>query len=505
MLKLKNAGSALIHLQLAYSFQDVATALEVNSSYLFFIVRESETGRYYSTFRIPKKRGGYREIDRPRRGLAIVQENVAEILSFAYKPKPFVKAYVKGESFLSNAAYHVSPKWILTVDIENFFPSINFGRVYGLFRTPLFGFNHRVAVILARICTYKNGLPQGAVTSPILANLIGSNIDKELVKIAIEHRLNYSRYADDITFSSRQKEIPPGLVKEIEPQFGSREIALGADFINALAKSGFSINPQKTRMLFPSERQVVTGLVVNRRVNVWRKDISRLRMKLYSAQKFGATNAAQLWLGKGRTEKHFWLHIEGWLAFIRQVRGENDDILAKLCKRAIESGLAPKKWMKELAEMVQEFDVFLSHASEDKEKVRPLARALDGLGVKVFFDEDSIKWGESIVEKINHGLTKSTFFLPVLSENFARKGWTNKELNSAIALNISRKQRILPLLMGKLEIQETYPLLADTLYKSWPSSKAREETFIGELADELLALVERQKQASAPHLTPATS
>ena len=140
--------------------------------------------------------------------------------------------------------------------------------------------------------------------------------------------------------------------------------------------------------------------------------------------------------------------------------------------------------------MVRQFDVFLSHASEDKPKVRKLKVRLEELGVKVFFDEDSIAWGDSLVEKINHGLLKSSFFVPFLSETFAKKGWTNKELNSAIANNINRKVRILPIKDAGFSIDENYPLLIDTLYKEWPASD--DDQFVSDAADEILARVEKE-------------
>ena len=141
--------------------------------------------------------------------------------------------------------------------------------------------------------------------------------------------------------------------------------------------------------------------------------------------------------------------------------------------------------------MIYEFDVFLSHASEDKPRVRELHDRLVGLGVKVFFDENSISWGDSIVEQINVGLMKSTFFVPFLSKTFSEKGWTNKELNSAISMNINRKGRILPICDYDFHVGENYPLLSDILYESWP--EADDSTKLSVIADKLLAMVEKEK------------
>jgi RNA-directed DNA polymerase len=169
-------------------------------------------------------------------------------------------------------------------------------------------------------------------------------------------------------------------------------------------------------------------------------------------------------------------------------------VLAKLCLQAHEAGINDVTWIEELADMRKEFDVFLSHASEDKNEVRVLHRALESKGITVFFDESSIKWGDSIVEKVNHGLLKSSFFIPFLTETFAEKGFANKELNSAIQMNISRKGRILPIKSASFDLGSRYPLLNETLYKTWPKNLEDESAFALEVADELLLLIETEKQ-----------
>ncbi len=480
----------LLMLRIAHSVQDVAFALRLDPGRFFYVVQNSENGSYYKQFQIPKRKGGMRDIAKPVRGLALAQDRFAEILSRIYEPKQFVKGYVKGQSFLTNAKYHERQKWILNLDIKDFFPSIGFARVRGLFMSNYFGFNDRVATILARITTFRDGLPQGASTSPILANIIAHNLDKRLLEIAVRERLRYTRYADDITFSSSQKSVPSSVVKVWEPMNGPRTITLGNSIHDAFRSARFEINEQKTRILFRSERQEVTGLIVNSKANVWRRDVSLLRMKLHSARVHGPANAAKLWLKTTENPADFWQHIEGWLSYISQVRGPNDAVVAKLCKMAVLSGLKGSEWIERYADMVREFDVFLSHASEDKPKVRKLKDKLELYGITVFFDESSIAWGDSIVEKINHGLLKSSYFVPFLSATFSNKGWTNKELNSAISLNINRRGRILPICDVNFSVEDNYPLLNETLYKKWPSDPSEEEHFLTSVADEILKKVQ---------------
>jgi RNA-directed DNA polymerase len=355
-------------LRLAHSVQDVAFALNLDPAKFFYVIQNSENGSYYKKFEIPKKSGGVRQISRPLRGLALAQDRLSAVLTAHYKPKSFVKGYIKGESFFTNAKYHERQKWVLNLDIKDFFPSIHFGRVRGLFISQMFGFNQQVSTVLARIVTFENGLPQGASTSPIIANIIANNLDKQLIAIAAKERLRYTRYADDITFSSSQKTVPSALIKLWEPDKGNRQITLSSAVHDAFRQSNFAINEDKVRIQFPYERQEVTGLIVNKKANVWRRDVSKLRMKIHAARKHGAESAAKIFIGESADGEKFWQHITGWLAYVRQIRGNDDPVVAKLCKQAILAGLNGAEWIRRYADMVREFDIFLSHASEDKEK-----------------------------------------------------------------------------------------------------------------------------------------
>jgi RNA-directed DNA polymerase len=472
--------------------KDVAFALDLDPAKFFYVVQNADNGTYYRQFNIPKKSGGYRQISQPTRGLGLAQTRLANALNHHYRRRDYVKGYVKGTSFIENAQYHEKQRWILNIDIEDFFPSIGFARIRGMFLSRLFDFNPRVSTILARITTFQDQLPQGARTSPILANFIAHNLDKRLLEIARDNRLRYTRYADDITFSSSDRRIPASVISSIKRKYEDGNIDLSPQVVDAFARSSFKINPKKTRLMLRSDRQEVTGLIVNEGVNVWRRDIQRLRLKLYSCKKHGMTEAARIWTDGGDAKK-LEAHLVGSLAYIRQVKGDVNPTVAKLCKIAYDAGITSVDWIERTADMVKEFDVFLSHASEDKPKVRKLKESLEGVGVSVFFDEDSIKWGDSIVQKINFGLLKSRYFIPYLTDTFAKKGWTNKELNSAIANSASRKGRILPIKDADFSVDASYPLLNETLYREWPSDTESEEDFIKSTTDALLLLIETDK------------
>ncbi len=310
----------LFLLRIAHSVQDVAHALDLDAGKFFYVVQNTDDGRYYKTFRIPKKREGFREISQPVRGLALAQDRLAPVLHHVYSPKEYVKGFVSKQSFLSNARYHQGQRWVLNIDLKDFFGTISFPRVFGLFRSNLFGFNYRVSTILARICTFQGVLPQGASTSPVLANIIANSLDRKLVEIARSERVKYTRYSDDITFSSSRKLRPKALVKSVAETMDDWQVELGDQLRDAVSRSGFSINEEKTRLMLPNNRQEVTGLVVNQHANVRRKDISRLRMKLFSVKKVGGfEQAASAW-GCSSGEQ-LRAHLLGWLLLSGKLEG----------------------------------------------------------------------------------------------------------------------------------------------------------------------------------------
>lgn len=471
--------------------QQLAQVLGMDPKKFTYVLRNSDTRIYYHSFSIPKKGGSIRNIDKPIKGLALAQDRLFAFLESHYVPKKHVKGYVRGESFLSNARVHQKPKWVLNMDIQDFFGSITFPRVYGLFLSSYFGCNPIVATCLARICCYQNRLPQGAKTSPIIANMIAHNLDKELIVIARKHNVKYTRYADDITFSSTSKNSYKKLTQNQAKVSGDVAVQLSDEINAAFAKAKFTINPKKTRIQFTNERMEVTGLVVNEKPNIRRRDIARLRMKLHSAKKFGADEAAKLWLEPNSNAKFFWQHIEGWLAFIKQVKGSRDKVLVNFCQRALDQNKNLANWIKEEVEMGMEYDVFISHATEDKDRVRHLHEACLKQNLTVFFDEASIEWGNSIVEKINQGLKTAKFFVPVISKSFAEKSWTNKELNAFINSSIATKSRLLPISLGDFDIGKEYPFIGDILYKKWPIEPEAQTVFLEQTALNLKERVDK--------------
>ena len=199
-----------------------------------------------------------------------------------YKPKPVVYGFVPGKNIVDNARVHKKKNWVLNIDIENFFPSINFGRVRGMFMGKPYNLPSSVATILAQICCFKNELPQGAPTSPIVSNMICAKMDSELQDLAWNCRCFYTRYADDITLSTTLPEFPIQIAKI----YSLLDLEIGKELQEIINHNGFIINSNKTRAFSRQQRQEVTGLTVNKSPNVRREYIAQVRAMLHAWEKY---------------------------------------------------------------------------------------------------------------------------------------------------------------------------------------------------------------------------
>ncbi|WP_159036296.1 reverse transcriptase domain-containing protein [Clostridium botulinum] len=304
------------------SFSDIAEALSVSSGNLRNIIFEYKKNSY-EKFDIPKKSGGIRTIYKPNSQLAAIQHELCDILYNSYKPHYNAHGFIKDKSILTNAENHVGKKYILNLDLENFFESVKFPRVRGMF-INYFGLKENVATILANICCHPEGfLPQGAATSPVITNILLKTLDKELTRLAKESNwAKYSRYADDITFSSNKKFIK-NIVEEIDGQ-----IVLGKELVWLIQKNGFKVNEKKTRLQTKYDHQEVTGIVVNKKLNVDRRYIRRIRAMLHSID----MNKNDLKIPKDRFKKKYFprncncsgdlfLTLKGMITHVGHVKG----------------------------------------------------------------------------------------------------------------------------------------------------------------------------------------
>ncbi len=242
----------------------------------------SESDRYKRA-KIPKKKPGeHRLLFIPNPDLKFIQRRLSEILSDCEEIilQPKVKAgdhplrkrslshgFRRQHTIHTNAFIHTGQRYVLNFDLEDFFPSIRFGRVVGYFKkNNNFQLEHEVAVTIAQIACVEGRLPQGSPCSPVIANLIASILDVRLARFAGKNGCRYSRYADDITISTGRKTFPSAIASITDGD--PRTVILSKAIRKRIDRAGFRLNDAKTRLLPRTTRQVVTGLTVNRKVNV---------------------------------------------------------------------------------------------------------------------------------------------------------------------------------------------------------------------------------------------
>lgn len=275
--------SVLKSLKAAEDVNDLAALLGYKPKSLTYILYKLPDAAKYTTFKIPKKTGGEREICAPTDQLKLLQRRLANIL-YACRDDidresglgSLSHGFRRGHSIVTNAKPHQGRRFVLNLDLKDFFPSFNFGRVRGFFiKSKAFELNEKVATLIAQIACHQNALPQGSPCSPIISDLLAHLLDARLAKIAKKEGVTYSRYADDLTFSTNKKAFPTALAIQNE---GNAELwKLSEEFTSRIADTGFTINPDKTRMQCRMSRQLVTSLTVNAKVNVRMEYYKRTR------------------------------------------------------------------------------------------------------------------------------------------------------------------------------------------------------------------------------------
>ena len=256
--------SDLTRLREAETLKDVAGILRVKPGTISFLIYKLAVDHRYFTFEIPKRSGGMRIISAPEPRLKMIQRKLADCLYncteeiYGVPPKKLLShGFLNSRSIFTNASIHTNRKYVLNLDLENFFPSFNFGRVRGYFlKDNRFGLHPKVATIIAQIACHQNELPQGSPCSPIITNLIGHMLDVRLVKLARKNNCSYSRYADDITFSTNHDVFPIELANPIDGD--QSRWRLGKKLTDEIRVAGFKINMKKTRMQCQGSRQTTT-------------------------------------------------------------------------------------------------------------------------------------------------------------------------------------------------------------------------------------------------------
>ncbi|MEV4887299.1 RNA-directed DNA polymerase [Chitinophaga ginsengisegetis] len=318
----------------------------------FFCNPNNETGRY-TTFNLAKKSGDIRTIHAPVKGLKILQECLKTVFETIVDLNPAATGFVKGKSILYNATQHLGSRYVFNTDLKDFFPGIDQARIWGRIHFPPFNLEKdtergELAKVIAGLCCHKTEteregkdgtltiesrsvLPQGAPTSPILSNIICQRLDYYLSAVAQRFQLEYTRYADDITFSGNYNIFGKGMPFNIELE-------------RIIKKENFRINTKKTRLQKIGYRQEVTGITVNEKPNVPKRYIKQLRMWLYYWETYGYDRASDYFLPQyiadkshlaGNKSPNFSAIIRGKLDYLKMVKGAEDPTYEKLVKRYV--------------------------------------------------------------------------------------------------------------------------------------------------------------------------
>lgn len=304
----------------------------------------------YQTFTIKKKSGADRTIHAPVKGLKSILRSLNFVLQCVYEPHEAATGFVLEKSIVDNAKKHVGHHYVLNIDLKDFFHTFDRNRVKMGFMFEPFNLNgdkEPLAFLLASLCTHpfeidgeeKTVLPQGSPTSPTLTNILCKKLDRRLTGLANRFGATYTRYADDITFSS------------------PHNIYTDEAFNNELKRiieddQKLVINPKKTRLQKAGYRQEVTGLIVNDKVNVHRRYVKQIRMWLYLWEKWDYEVAQQKFLNdyiadKGHVKNintHLINVLDGKLEFLKMVKGAEDTTYIGLKERFDKlTGLKEKK------------------------------------------------------------------------------------------------------------------------------------------------------------------
>ncbi len=261
----------------------------------------------YRIYKIKKSNGKLRTIYAPNELLKEIQRNILDKVLSEREVSKYAKAYVRDCSLKDNCLPHINKKIILKLDIEKFFDNISFTDVYNSC-FPIEYYPKSIGMLFTYLCTYNDYLPQGAVTSPYISNLVMKKFDEELGNACEASGISYTRYSDDMTFSGDFD--VSSLITKVQKM---------------LNKKGLKLNYKKIHVVKNNSSQRVTGLVVNEKVNVDNKYKRMIRQELYYINKYGI--ASHMKRINVKDKKSYLNKLFGRIMFVLQIDSDNKEFL----------------------------------------------------------------------------------------------------------------------------------------------------------------------------------
>lgn len=286
----------------------------IGYDYKYFLGASNAQKLFYKHYTIPKKSGGFRNIEEPLSTLKDIQcwilENILTPASKEYV-SPVAKAFMPGLNLRDNARFHKEMEVVVALDLHDFFGSVKFGEVYGVFKK--LGYCNSVVMMLTKLCVYKGSLPQGAPTSPMLSNLIFYDLDEKIFRYCQRRKIRYTRYADDMTFSGNGIDVGR-LIAYVKMLVGARHLKL---------------NDEKTKVMRRGCSQRVTGIVVNRLLQVPKTYRDKVRQEVYYCIKYGFAEHMKhitlpKWINTVQVYQH---HLLGKINYILQINHKDEEFI----------------------------------------------------------------------------------------------------------------------------------------------------------------------------------
>jgi len=295
----------LLGLPVIESLDDLAHQSRLSKGIIYQFSKRSR--HYYHVYDLPKRSGGSRRIAQPSRDLKAMQAWILHRILRPLSPTAASTAFQPGQCVIDNALPHLGSRVLLSLDLEDFFPSVPAGWIYSIFQS--LGYSKWICTVLTNICTLDGGLPQGSPSSPKLANLACIRLDRRLLGYVGQRGIAYTRYADDLTFSS---------ISEAAIRNSTRFIRI------IIEDEGFRINENKTRFAGPSRCHRVTGLVVTEEtVGIGRQKLRELRARINDLRTIPTKAGADVEVE----------HLRGWFAHLKSVDPDRKKILRRYAKR----------------------------------------------------------------------------------------------------------------------------------------------------------------------------